>query len=260
MVRGLAALVALVGLAGAAVLGAWLLAEDALAVAMERGAHGGLAGLLTLPFADALLALCATVLLGSVGWLLITASLTAVVHLAAEVVPHSRSVRRLCRATERTCPRPVRQVVAAVLGAALSTGMASAPAAAVAGRSPSVDRGDDRVTSRPDTDRAPAILPAGLTGLPLPDRTTGSRPPSPAAQPHKGPQGTASVRVRPGQSLWSIAEGLLGAPATDREISHGWQRLHRANSGRIGPDPDLILPGTRLVVPDLTVHHREEPP
>lgn len=42
---------------------------------------------------------------------------------------------------------------------------------------------------------------------------------------------------------------------TDQEVTAAWHRLHRANAERIGPDPDLVLPGTRLVVPELTVSH-----
>jgi hypothetical protein len=95
------------------------------------------------------------------------------------------------------------------------------------------------------------------------------------------------VVVRPGQCLWSIAENLLtdGLPdpladqrpqqraggaadrrtrppsdvpsdqPSDREITAAWHRLHRVNAERIGADPDLILPGTRLVVPELTLPH-----
>ena len=56
------------------------------------------------------------------------------------------------------------------------------------------------------------------------------------------------VVVRPGDSLWSNAEGLLGPAADDAEVTAAWHRLHHANRSRVG-DPDLILPGQHLVVP-----------
>jgi nucleoid-associated protein YgaU len=66
--------------------------------------------------------------------------------------------------------------------------------------------------------------------------------------------------VRPGDSLWTIASHLLPPGAEDTRVIETWHALHRANHSRIGDDPDLILPGTRLVVPDLTAPDREEQP
>ena len=86
-----------------------------------------------------------------------------------------------------------------------------------------------------------------VTGLALPDRTTG------AAYPV-----ASTVVVRPGDSLWSIAAGLLPAGAPDAEVTAAWHRLHRTNLARIGADPDLILPGTRLVVPAPDASDRKD--
>jgi hypothetical protein len=69
--------------------------------------------------------------------------------------------------------------------------------------------------------------------------------------PDGGPRPVTGLVVRPGQSLWSIAVQLLPPSATDAQITGAWHRLHRANLSRIGSDPDLILPGTHLAVPDL---------
>ena len=60
--------------------------------------------------------------------------------------------------------------------------------------------------------------------------------------------------VEPGDSLWSIAaEVVRGArpDAGDRDVSRFWQRLIEANRHElVDPDnPDLLLPGQRLVVP-----------
>src|SRR3954451_4988218 len=102
---------------------------------------------------------------------------------------------------------------------------------------------------------APAV--ADLTGLPLPDRTTGSARTTPALRTHGD-----TVVVHRGDSLWSISSRLLAGAATDARVTRTWHRLHRANRARIGPDPDRILPGTRLVVPPAVFsaapHKREE--
>lgn len=64
-------------------------------------------------------------------------------------------------------------------------------------------------------------LPQVLEGLPTPDRAYG---------------GVRLHVVRPGESLWAIA-------------AEGWPRLHRLNRDRLGPDPDVVHPGTRLRLP-----------
>jgi nucleoid-associated protein YgaU len=58
------------------------------------------------------------------------------------------------------------------------------------------------------------------------------------------------VVVRRGDSLWRIAERHLGADATDAEVAVEWPRWWHANRRVVGPDPDLLLPGTRLTPPD----------
>src|SRR4051794_9334789 len=102
---------------------------------------------------------------------------------------------------------------------------------------------------------APAV--ADLTGLPLPDRTTGSARTTPTVRTHGH-----TLVVHRGDSLWSISSRLLAGAATDVRVTRTWHRLHRVNRARIGPDPDRILPGTRLVVPPAVVsaasHNGEE--
>nr|WP_237535337.1 transglycosylase family protein [Streptomyces sp. SID3343] len=51
----------------------------------------------------------------------------------------------------------------------------------------------------------------------------------------------AAYTVKPGDTLTSIARdlGVIG----------GWEALYAANRDAIGPDPDLLLPGTVLNVP-----------
>ena len=90
-------------------------------------------------------------------------------------------------------------------------------------------------------------------------RTHRARPPGPAlAAARPRPVRADVVVVRPGDSLWSIAAGCCRPAPTDAVVTAAWHRLHRANLARVGPDPDLIHPGTRLVVP--TSDPRAAPP
>lgn len=106
-----------------------------------------------------------------------------------------------------------------------------------------------------DTGRGVTDRPvAALDGLPMPDRATG------------GPQRRTSraqhvVVVVPGDSLWRIARALLPDDATDARLAAAARALHVGNRRTIGADPDLVLPGQRLVVPpdfpDPTTHPEE---
>lgn len=57
------------------------------------------------------------------------------------------------------------------------------------------------------------------------------------------------VIVKPGDCLWDIAAAHLGPGATDAAIARAWPRWYAANRAVIGPDPNLIHPGQRLVPP-----------
>ena len=50
--------------------------------------------------------------------------------------------------------------------------------------------------------------------------------------------------VGPGESLWSIAEATSAA-----DPGRVWRAIWAANRDVIGEDPDLILPGQRLLLP-----------
>lgn len=60
--------------------------------------------------------------------------------------------------------------------------------------------------------------------------------------------GNASTHVvEPGQSLWVIAQGVLGEPAGIARVAFEVQRLWQLNAARIGTgNPDLIFPGQEL--------------
>ena len=84
--------------------------------------------------------------------------------------------------------------------------------------------------------------PAGpqvLAGLRLPERmavATRAAAPRPVAGRPAGPG------RRPGDTLWDIATRRLGAGAS-------WPAIYALNRDVIGPDPGVITPGQRLVLP-----------
>lgn len=106
-------------------------------------------------------------------------------------------------------------------------------------------------------------LGAGLSGLAAPaladtpptlgwqvtEGTTATTDAVPVADVHPAAAPRAVV-VRPGDCLWSIAAAHLPAGADDAAIARAWPAWYAANAETIGPDPGLVLPGQRLVVPD----------
>lgn len=73
-------------------------------------------------------------------------------------------------------------------------------------------------------------------------------PPPAAALP---PAATRAVRVvEAGESLWSIAATTLGAGAAASDIAAEWPRWYAQNRESVGPDPDRLLAGAELQVPD----------
>lgn len=114
-------------------------------------------------------------------------------------------------------PAAVRRVVLAACGVAVVAGLASPAGAAPRGDAPRT---------------AVAVVADALAGLPLPDRPHGR-----AAAP------TPRVTVRPGDTLWGLAEDHLGSG--DR-----WPEIYALNRAVVGADPDVIEPAQRLRLPD----------
>jgi nucleoid-associated protein YgaU len=142
----------------------------------------------------------------------------AVVMVVA-VALEARTAGRVQIAERAGCPAVVRLWLLGVFVALFAT---AAPAGA-----------DERGTAPADTATATTLDPA-LDGLPLPDRVAGAP--------------TRTVVVQPGDSLWRIARALLPDHASDRVIAALVDDLHAANRRTIGPDPDLLQPGQRLLV------------
>ena len=141
------------------------------------------------------------------------------------------------RPQRRGCPEFVRRAVLIACGVAVAGSM-SVPAHAAA------PRGD------------PSHIGHTLAGLPLPERAV--RQDSHAIrmpQAHLTPiaradadrhAGGSQVRVRPGDSLWSIAARTLGPTAATAEVNQRWHEIYELNQALIGADPNVIHPGQEL--------------
>jgi hypothetical protein len=89
---------------------------------------------------------------------------------------------------------------------------------------------------------APEWTPAPVRALP---------PVTLAAPRTTGGQTTPQeVTVHRGDTLWGLAAAHLSANAADAEIAEAWHRWWALNRDVIGADPDLILPGQVLLVPE----------
>jgi len=96
-----------------------------------------------------------------------------------------------------------------------------------------------------DWPATPTPDPPTPVGLPAPEPTERAVPaPSPARGP-TSPRWT----VRPGDTLWEMTSHALGPGAGDALVARWWPRYWAENRRVIGPDPDLIRPGERLVFP-----------
>jgi hypothetical protein len=158
---------------------------------------------------------------------------------------------RLCDAlADLITPALLRRALEAGLGltvATASVGASTAPAlAAVPGLRPTVTNGTTLLpaTAKP-TPRLPSLdRPASLPAQPTPPLSAPRPTPPPGTAP-----ADAAVVVHRGDSLWRIAARSLGPQANEGQIAAAWPRWYALNREVIGPDPDLLLPGQRLLPP-----------
>jgi hypothetical protein len=211
------------GAAGAGLL--WRLARPGVTRLVEAVRTAGLGGLADERFSTLLTAACSVALTVCALWLLAVSTLVmfeALAGTAADVL-------------SLLCPDRTRRLLLAWCGAAMATGLTAAPALA---------------------DSPDIAQPLGtgygirLGGLDLPDRAPG--------RPERTVTGAVTV-VR-GDSLWSISEDHLGPDTDAARLTAAWQAIYRANQRHVGPDPDLILPGTFLQIPSLDPPDRKESP
>lgn len=150
------------------------------------------------------------------GWLLLAVSATAAGSLPGVLGVIARTV------SGRLLPATLRRATVVALGLSVATGGASM--AAAAGTVSSSLAQPAWATARIDVD-----WPVGPASAPAPGRRT--------------------VIVAPGGCLWDLAAAQLGPGATNAQIAAEWQRWYAVNRSVVGPDPDLIQPGQRLVSP-----------
>jgi nucleoid-associated protein YgaU len=159
-------------------------------------------------------------------------------------------------------PGAARRLVSAALGLAIvgAPVAAALPAAAGAGSVLTVaDRPDQPggqldLPATPVPDRPAVTVPAGWTpDRPVPTHRRSAHDEA-ASRLVTGPARAErrvadEVVVRRGDSLWDIAARHLGPDASAADVAVEWPSWHHANRDVIGADPDLLIPGQRLVPP-----------
>lgn len=179
-------------------------------------------------------------------WVLTGAELALVVlvvrvALAMALALAGRALRRTAggaahwclQAAGRVGPRATSALVASVAGASL---LVAGSGAAVAD-SPGA-------TSDPPRTRGVPVLDRVLTSV-ASGGTVGWRD-----------RDGRAVTVTSGDTLWSIAARALGGDETPGgnvprpRVAAAWPRWYAANRDVIGPDPDRLVPGQRLRVPE----------
>lgn len=120
---------------------------------------------------------------------------------------------------------------------------------------PSAPTTPPTVAPVPTPPRSPDRPAPALAPEPPPERPPDPATPADTSAPRSSPTAGTERTVAPGDSFWSIAEEevsrRLGRPATTVETAAWWVRLIEANRDRlVDPiDPDLLLPGQRLLLP-----------
>jgi nucleoid-associated protein YgaU len=141
------------------------------------------------------------------------------------------------RVAEAARPGVVRRAVALVLG----LGLPAAPLAGALARPAPVAGATGHQAHRAHPPQRVHLAQRGHAVVPTYDRgVTG---------PAAATTSPTLVIVAPGDTLWAIAAARLPPGAGDAEIARAWPRWWAANRAAIGPDPALLLPGTRLHAP-----------
>lgn len=176
-------------------------------------------------------------------WYAASAALLTIGQIGA-LAPHSRRVvAAICAAWGAP---GLRRLAA---GAALASVSLSVGTTALASGTTPDDLGWASPRSASPAATAPQnSSPAATPAPPSPTAMTSTRTEAPAAEP-VGKPSTATYTVRPTDSLWDIAARQLEPGATNAQIEAAWQRWYAANRDSLGPNPDLIYPGTILVPP-----------
>lgn len=84
-------------------------------------------------------------------------------------------------------------------------------------------------------------------------RGVAGQPPQPLPAAESAPLPASTHLVAQGDSLWDISETRLdhtGATPSAAEVDQAWRKLWRTNEAVVGADPDRIVPGQRLEIPE----------
>lgn len=239
--RGLCLIALLVG----AFRTLWLLVREPCTALAQAWVADGASGIGALSFPHLLAGLCAGAVLLCSTWLAATTGVVTLltlsqVALRVHATTNGHEYTHLVRAlgstyalTARLCPPLAHQLILAGCGVALGTGLVSSTAHANSWA-------DSWADSRADSW-------GEVAGLAVPDRAVDT-----LNRAH-----SAKAEVTRGDSLWSISADHLPTATTNRGIAVAWQQLYRTNLALIGPDPDLILPGTMLRVPPLNDERKD---
>lgn len=194
----------------------------------------------------------AIVILAMVAWLLwVYLALAVLVRIGGHFERHFRTAGRMWAASEAFAWSPVKVMVDVVLGAALVTS--------------TVTNGSARaVASQQHSGWSTVIAPhvaairsqhAAISNGSIGHAQRYANAPEPTYRPRRSPhpRSMRSYVVRPGDSLWSIAEAKLGDP-------YRWTDIWKLNRGREVDDgerlerPGFIRPGWTLVLPGERTH------
>lgn len=178
--------------------------------------------------------------------------LAAAAQLIAQIEPGQGT--RMARTALACAPAHLRQALAASLTGAVLTGAALSPALAHSSpqsspgwpvqQSAPLESPGWPVTDRPAAQPRPQPqAPAASDAAPIPAEPGASSRSSPEPAPPE-----PEIVVAAGDTLWSIAASA-DPDAGDAALLIAAQQLYDANRDRIGPDPNLIMPGTHLEAP-----------
>ena len=146
-------------------------------------------------------------------------------------------------------PIPVRSL-AVLLTMASLTAVLARPRPAAATIAPPIVRLVDETASPTDGAETPADETDAPTSTPPSDRSAGRV----IVRTERVQSGTAAHVVEPGDSLWRIAGDTLaarnGAEPSSADIARFWPVVYEANRAVVGDNPNLILPGQRLLIPE----------
>lgn len=146
-------------------------------------------------------------------------------------------------------PSLVRRLLGVGMGATLLAGPAlatSSAAATATGCPPSTVNGQLAPGRLPSLDRPVPTCPAVAS----PSATPKPAPVTPVHAPSNVPRSPTSVRVQPGDNLWSLAardlQAASGHAPSAAAIAASWPKWWRANRAVVGADPNLVFPGEIL--------------